>query len=81
MEFYIYNLTLINWLIKHEEYFFVYLDVTLISEFDLTKKIYQTHQDFRIRPKFNYIKGHQDNQIEYENLLLIAQLLNVEVDK
>jgi hypothetical protein len=56
-----------------------YATATLAPDWDLLKQIYDAIQDLTITPKFEHVKGHQDNKVAYQKLSLPAQL-NVDAD-
>ncbi|OEU21556.1 hypothetical protein FRACYDRAFT_235180 [Fragilariopsis cylindrus CCMP1102] len=53
---------------------------TLRSEYDITEQIYTTQHDHNIKATFHWVKGHQDNNKDKEDLSLEAQL-NIEADE
>ena len=53
---------------------------TLRSEYDITEQIYKTQHDHNIKATFHWVKGHQDNNKDKEDLPLEAQL-NIEADE
>ena len=55
-------------------------NTTLRPEFDLIDKIYQVNKRYNIQPYFQWIKGHQDDLTEYEDLSTDAKL-NIEADR
>ena len=73
------NLELINRSRNHLEYINPYPNTTLTSEYDLTEQIYLTHKAYNINAKFEHVKGHQDDKLEYHELPLKAQL-NIDAD-
>ena len=64
----------------HQEYTIPYTNNTVVSEYDLTEQIYQTHQTSSIETIFSHVKGHQDDNDDYKKLPLHAQL-NVDTNR
>ena len=64
---------------SHLDYTNPYPNTTLTSEYDLTEQIYLTHKAYNINAKFEHVKGHQDDKLEYHQLPLNAQL-NIDDD-
>ena len=73
------NSSLINNCIDRLTYTVPFPNTTLRSEFDLIEEIYQTNKQHGIISQFEWQKGHLDDEIEEEELPLIAQL-NVNAD-
>ena len=55
-------------------------NTTLCPEFDLIDKIYQVNKKYNIQPYFQWIKGHQDDTTDYEDISTDAKL-NIEADR
>ena len=55
-------------------------NTTLRPKFDLIEEIYQVNKKHEIRPSFQWIKGHQDDLQEYDDLTFEA-ILNIAADK
>ena len=53
---------------------------TLKSEYDVTEQIYRTQAAHNIKATFYWVKGHQDNNKNYDELPLEAQL-NIDADE
>ena len=63
------------------EYNIPFPNTTLCPEFDLIEEIYQTNKTYQIRPYFQWVKGHQDDDMtEYDDLTIDAKL-NIGADK
>ena len=57
-----------------------YPNTTLRPEFDLIEEIYQTNKHSHIQASYQWVKGHQDDLILYDDLSIPAQL-NIEADR
>ena len=57
----------------------MYANTTLRAEYDLTEQIYLTNWENKIKAKYSWVKGHQDDTKSSDELSLLAQL-NVEAD-
>ena len=73
------NIELVKQGQEHWSYVKSYANTTLRAEYDLTEQIYMTNQENKIKAKYSWVKGHQDDTKSSEELSLLAQL-NVEVD-
>ena len=73
------NLELIKRSRNHLDNTNPYPNTILTSEYDLTEQIYLTHKTYNINAKFEHVKGHQDDKIEYHQLPLKAKL-NIDDD-
>ena len=67
---------------KHLKFLKIYPNSTLASEWDVIAEIRQSFLDLdpSSRPSIHHIKGHQDDEVEYDKLPLKAQL-NVQADQ
>jgi hypothetical protein len=61
------------------QYSVSYATATLAPDWDLLEYMYDAIQDLSIPPKFEHVKGHQDDTVAYAKLSLPAQL-NVDAD-
>jgi len=73
------NLELIKRSRNHLDYINPYPNTTLTSDYGLTEHIYFTHKAYNINAKFEHINGHQDDNLEYQQLSPKAQL-NIDAD-
>ena len=75
------NETMVKTNVKYFDFDIVYPNSTLDAEWDIIAEIQDTagklHQD--TQPTLTHIKGHQDEEVEYDKLSLTAQL-NVDAD-
>ena len=74
------NLNLIRKESSHKNYNNPYANTTLSSEFNVTEQIYLINKANKIRSYYSWIKGHQDDDEEEEDIPLLAQL-NIEADR
>ncbi|OEU15138.1 hypothetical protein FRACYDRAFT_239817 [Fragilariopsis cylindrus CCMP1102] len=74
------NAELIRRCKAHKHYNEPYPNETLTSEFDVSEQIYITQKENSIKAHFKWVKGHQDNNMKYDDLPLEAQL-NVDADE
>jgi hypothetical protein len=74
------NSELIRRLKVHKQYNESYPNETLKSEFDVTEQIYRKTTTYGIHSTYKWVRGHQDKNVAYDNLVLEAQL-NVDADK
>jgi hypothetical protein len=64
----------------HKHYHEPFPNETLRSEFDITEQIYNTQSACKIKPIYVWVKGHQDDDKQYDDLSLEAQL-NIDADE
>ena len=74
------NKNLIDNCIERLEYTLPFPNTYLLSEFDLIEEIYQTNKKYNISSSFLWIKGHQDDTTDEEDLPIEATL-NIAADK
>jgi hypothetical protein len=74
------NSELIRRLKVHKQYDGPYPNETLKSEFDVTEQRYRTTTTYGIHSIYKWVRGHQDKNAAYSDLVLEAQL-NVDADK
>jgi hypothetical protein len=74
------NSELIRRLKVHKQYDEPYPNQTLKSEFDGTKQIYRTTTTYGIFSIYKWMRGHQDKNAAYNDLVVETQL-NVDADK
>merc|ERR1712078_58097 len=73
------NKNLIDNCIERFQYTIPFPNTYLLPEFDLIDEIFQTNKNHHITPSFFWIKGHQDDLTNEEELQLEAKL-NIEAD-
>ena len=66
------NLELIRKENNHKNYNNPYANATLSPEFDVTEQIYLINKANKIRPYYSWIKGHQYDDEEEEDLPLLV---------
>ena len=64
----------------HKHYKEPFSNETLRSEFDVTEQIYNTKASRKVKPTYVWLKGHQDDNEQYDDLPLEAQL-NLDADE
>ena len=64
----------------HKHYKEPFSNETLRSKFDVTEQIYNTQVSCKVKPTYVRVKGHQDDNEQYDDLPLEAQL-NVDSEK
>jgi hypothetical protein len=74
------NSELIRRLKVHIQYDEPYPNETLKSEFGATEQIFRTTTTYDIHSIYKWVRGHQDKNAAYDNLVLEAQLI-VDADK
>ena len=74
------NAELIRRCKAHLQYKDPFPNETLRSEYDIIEQIYNTQHEHNIKATFHWVKGHQDNNKNKEDLPLEAQL-NIEADE
>jgi hypothetical protein len=74
------NAELIRRMNAHKHYHDPFPNETLRSEFDITEQIYNTQVASKIKPIYIWVKGHQDDDSQYKDLSLEAQL-NIDADE
>ena len=73
------NLELVRRGREHQGYVDSYANTTLRAEYNLTEQIYVINQENTITAHYSWVKGHQGNTKNNDELSLLAQL-NVEAD-
>ena len=74
------NAELIRRMNAHKYYKEPFPNETLLSECDVTEQIYSTQVSCKVKPTYVRVKGHQDDNEQYDDLPLEAQL-NVDSEK
>ena len=64
---------------EHKEYDFPFPNEKTKSEFDITEQIFRTTKAYNISADYNWVRGHQDRDKEYDKLDTFARL-NVNAD-
>ena len=65
---------------EHNAYNESYPNTTLCAKYDVTKQIYLINQANQIQPSYSWVKGHQDDKTDFDDLPLLAQL-NIKADR
>jgi len=73
------NKELIRRMNEHKQYDEPFPNATLASEYDIIEEIYNTCKIYNIKSSYQWVRGHQDKDKEYDDLPLDAQL-NVDAD-
>ena len=73
------NQELINRCNAHLQYIIPYPNDTVKLEYNVMEQIYCTASNYKLKPSYHWVKGHQDDNTPTEELSIVAQL-NVEAD-